>query len=181
MLIIRRIVARTKFSIVTLFNKNFIPTCRDFILLDKVSQLRWIENQNEDYEQVLYEPEAYIGLSYPVEMIDFEEYRRYPIDYDVTGWLADLSEEREAEINAGAQLFPDEAAAVMQGVAEADTDTWVGHHGFEIQLSDGTLFAHFEGHSMGQGGVQFELCQVFQSRLALIEYIEDQPLSMLEV
>jgi len=181
MLIIRQIVARAKFFFATRLIKDFVPTCHDFKLLNKDTQLRWIENQHEDYEQLLYEPEAYIGLSYPVEMIDLEEYRRYPIDYDVAGWLADLTKEREAEINAGAQLSPDEAAAVMQGVAEADVDTWVGHHGFEIMLSDGTLFVHFEGHSMGQGGMQFDYCEVLPSKDALIEYIENQPISMLEV
>lgn len=181
MLIFRQIFARAKFAIATILNKNFVPSCRDFVLLDKAKQLRWIKNQHEDYEQLLFEPEAYIGLSYPVEMIDFEEYRRYLVDYDITGRLADLTAEREAEINAGAQLLPEEAEAVMYSVAEADTDTWLGHHGFEITLSDGTLFAHFEGHSMGQGGVQFDYCEVLQSKDALVEYIENQPLSMLEV
>ena len=181
MLIIRQIVARAKFFFATRLVKDFVPTCHDFKLLNKDTQLRWIENQHEDYEQLLYEPDAYIGLSYPVEMIDLEEYRRYPIDYDVAGWLADLTKEREAEINAGAQLSPDEAAAVMQGVAEADVDAWVGHHGFEIKLSDGVLFAHFEGYSMGQGGVQFEFCEILQSKDALIKYIANQPISMLEV
>ena len=181
MLIIRQIVARTKFFFASLFIKEFVPTCRDFVLLDKAMQLRWIGSQYEDYEQLLYEPEAYIGLSYPIEMIDFEEYRLYPVDYDITGQIADLTAIRETEINAGAKLLPDEAEAVMYSVAEADTDTWVGHHGFEIKLSDGTLFVHFEGHSMGQGGVQFDYCEVLQSKDALVEYIEDQPISMLEV
>ena len=181
MLLIHQIVARAKFIIATMLSKDFVPTCRDFVLLKKETQFRWIENKYVDYEQLLYEPEAYIGLSYPVEMIDFEEYRRYPLDYDITGRLADLTDEREAEINAGAQLLPDEAEAVMYSVAEANVDTWVGHHGFKITLSDGTLFAHFEGHSMGQGGVQFDYCEVLQSKDALIEYIENQPISMLEV
>jgi len=87
----------------------------------------------------------------------------------------------EAAIEAGAELFPEEAEALVQRIAEADTDTWVGHHGFEIDLADGTLFAHFEGHSLGQGGMQFEYCNTFKSKEALIEYIENQPLSMLEV
>ena len=181
MLLIHQIVARAKFIIATMLSKDFVPTCRDFVLLKKETQFRWIENKYVEYEQLLYEPEAYIGLSYPVEMIDFEEYRRYPLDYDITGRLADLTAEREAEINAGAQLLPDEAEAVMYSVAEADVDTWVGHHGFEITFSDGTLFAHFEGHSMGQGGVQFDYCEVLPNKAALIEYIEDQPISMLEV
>jgi hypothetical protein len=181
MLIVRQIIARAKFVIATILNKEFIPTCYDFLLLNKATQLRWIENQYVDYEQSLYEPEAYIGLSYPVEMIDLEEYRRYPLDYGITGRLTDLTVERKAEINAGAHLLPDEAEAVMLSVAEADTDTWVGHHGFEIRLSDGTLFVHFEGHSMGQGGVQFNYCEVMQSKDALIKYIENQPISMLEV
>jgi hypothetical protein len=34
---------------------------------------------------------------------------------------------------------------------------------------------------MGQGGVQFDYCEVLQSKDALVEYIEDQPISMLEV
>jgi hypothetical protein len=113
MLIIRQIVARTKFFFASLFIKKFVPTCRDFVLLDKAMQLRWIGSQYEDYEQLLYEPEAYIGLSYPIEMIDFEEYRLYPVDYDITGRIADLTAIRETEINAGAKLLPDEAEAVM--------------------------------------------------------------------
>ena len=181
MLIIYKIFVRAKFTVAKIFNNDFVPSCSDFVLLDKTTQLRWIENQYEGYEHVLYEPEAYIGLSYPVEMIDLAEYRRYPLDYDITGRLADLTAEREAEINAGAHLLPDEAKAVMLSIAEANVDSWVGHHGFEITLSDGTLFAHFEGHSMGQGGVQFDYCAILQSKDALIEYIEDQPISMLEV
>ena len=60
----------------------------------------------------------------------------------------------------------------MYSVAEADVDTWVGHHGLEITLSDGTLFAHFEGHSMGQGGVKFDYCEVLQSTGVPIAYID---------
>lgn len=65
----------------------------------------------------------------------------------------------------------------MYSVAEADVDTWVGHHGLEITLSDGTLFAHFEGHSMGQGGVKFDYCEVLQSTGVPIAYIDCLQLS----
>ena len=185
MLFIRLLVARAKFFFATKLFKDFIPTCRDFILLEPSTQRGWIERHYPDHEDRLHEPECYFGLSYPTELIDLEEYRRYPEDYNVVGSLInaglEITEEREAAIEAGAKLSAEEADALLERVAEADTDTWVGHHCFEITLSDGMLFAHFEGHSVGQGGMQFEYCNTFKSKDALIAYIENQPLSMLEV
>ena len=185
MLFIRLLVARAKFFFAIKLFKDFIPTCSDFILLRLSTQLSWIERNHPDHEDRLHEAECYFGLSYPTELIDLEEYRRYPEDYNVVGSLInaglEITEEREAAIEAGAKLSPEEAEALIERIAEADSDTWVGHHGFEITLSDGMLFAHFEGHSMGQGGMQFEFCNTFESKDALIEYIENQPLSMLEV
>ena len=185
MLFIRRLVARVKFFFATQIFKDYIPKRSDFILLKPSTQLSWIERHHPDYEDRLHKAECYFGLSYPTELIDLEEYRRYPEDYNVVGSLIDagleITEEREAAIEAGAKLSPEEAEALIERVAEADTDTWVGHHGFEITLSEGMLFAHFEGHSMGQGGMQFEYCEVLQSKDALVEYIEDQPISMLEI
>ena len=185
MLVFRKIFARIKFVFATKLHKKFTPTCNDFVLLNKTTQLRWISRRLEDYEQLLYKPEAYLGLSYPVGLIDLEEYRLYSEDYNVVGLLIeaglDITPARKDEINSGAHLYSEEAKLLIQSLAGEDTDSWVGHHGFEIKLSDGTLFTHFEGHSMGQGGVQFELCQVLQSKRELIEYIESQPLSMLEM
>ena len=185
MLFVKQIIARTKFFLATKIFADFTPKCRDFVLLKTATQLSFIQKRHKGYEEQLYEPEFYFGLSYPVELIDLEEYRRYPEDYGVVASLTnagfEITEEREAAIEAGAELFPEEAEALVQRVAEADTDTWVGHHGFEIDLADGTLFAHFEGHSLGQGGMQFEYTNTFKSKEALIEYIENQPLSMLEV
>ena len=185
MLFIRPLVARAKFFFATKLSKDFIPTCSDFMLLKHSTQLSWIERHYPDQEDRLYEPECYHGLSYPTELIDLKEYRRYPEDYNVVGSLInaglEITEEREAAIEAGAKLSAEEADALIERIAEADSDTWVGHHGFEITLSDGMLFAHFEGHSMGQGGIQFEYCNTFESKEAIIEYIENRPLSMLEV
>ena len=185
MLFVKQIIARTKFFLATKIFADFTPNCRDFVLLKMATQLSFIRKRHKGYEELLHEPECYFGLSYPVELIDLEEYRRYPEDYGVVASLTnaglEITEEREAAIEAGAELFPEEAEALIQRVAEADTDTWVGHHGFEIDLADGTLFAHFEGHSLGQGGMHFEYCDTFKSKEALIEYIENQPLSMLEV
>ena len=185
MLFVRQIIARTKFFLATKVFADFTPNCRDFTLLKKSTQLSWIERYYAEDSERLYEPEYYFGLSYPVELIDLEEYRRYPEDYGVVASLTnaglEITEEREAAIEAGAELFPEEAEALIQRLAEADTDTWIGHHGFEIALSDGTLFAHFEGYSMGQVGVQFEYFNTFDSKEGLIAYIENKPLSMLEV
>jgi len=112
MLIIRQIVARTKFFLATKIFADFTPNCRDFVLLNTATQLCFIQKRNEGYEELLCEPECYFGLSYPVELIDLEEYRRYPEDYGVVASLTnaglEITEEREAAIEAGAELFPEE-------------------------------------------------------------------------
>ena len=70
---------------------------------------------------------------------------------------------------------------LISAVAENDVHGWLGHHGFEIELTDGNCFAYFLGYDGGQGGPSFEYHSLFGSRSELLDYVEAQPMAYLEV
>ena len=177
-------LTRMKFYIVLKLNLNITPTREEFVRLNQMVQLAWITRNYKDHEDIFYKPEGYFGLSYPEGLICLDEYQSYAEDYDVVGKLAnaglDITESREEEINAGHPLIPDEADALIATIAEDDVDSWITHHGFEVMLKNGTLFAHFEGHSMGQGGIDYLYVGTFKDKAALKEYISRQLLASFE-
>ena len=124
-------------------------------------------------------------MSYPEGVIHLEDYQKYPDDYGVVFKLQDagleIDEKREEEINNGEPLTKEEEDALIASVAEDDVDSWIGHHGFEIALKDGSLFTHFTGHSMGQGGVDFRYEGAFNNKAALIDHIGEQFLASFQV
>ena len=174
----KAILTRIKFYFVFKLNLNITPNRLEFQLLDKLVQLDWITRHHQDYEDIFYTQEGYLGVSYPQGIIDLEEYRSYPEEYDVAQMLAnagiEITESREEEINSGCSLTQDECEALTASIAENDVDSWIGHHGFEIVLRDGCLFTHFTGHSLGQGGIEFRYHSLFEHREALLDYIGEQ-------
>jgi hypothetical protein len=55
-------------------------TRQEFLRLTEDEQLGWIEDNIEDYEDLLYGG-GYLGCAYPVEQIDVAEYEEYRDDY----------------------------------------------------------------------------------------------------
>ena len=151
---------------------------QDFLKLNSDQQLAWIDQNIEEYEVLLYN-DGYLGCSYPTEQIDLEEYENYPMDYDVSGMiknqLASITASRMEEIDEGAKLTDHEREALACAIAEEDTEGWLGHHGFQIDLYDGSVFTYFVGHSMGQGGASFNFIGIYSSKEDLIEVIQEEP------
>ena len=79
------------------------------------------------------------------------------------------------EIDEGAKLNDHEREALACAIAEEDTEGWLGHHGFQIDLDDGSVFTYFVGHSMGQGGASFNFIGIYSSKEDLIEVIQEEP------
>ena len=151
---------------------------QDFLKLNSDQQLAWIDQNIEEYEVLLYN-DGYLGCSYPTEQIDLEEYENYPMDYDVSGMIKNqldsITASRMEEIDEGAKLNDHEREALACAIAEEDTEGWLGHHGFQIDLYDGSVFTYFVGHSMGQGGASFNFIGIYSSKEDLIEVIQEEP------
>ena len=153
-------------------------TRQEFMDLSSDQQLDWIEKNIEEYEVLLYS-DGYLGCSYPSEEINLADYENYPLDYDTSGMiktqLADITQSRMEEIDEGAKLADHEREALACAIAEEDTEGWLGHHGFQIDLDDGSVFTYFVGHSMGQGGASFNFIGIYSSKEDLIEVIQEEP------
>ena len=156
---------------------------RDFLSWDEGDQEDCISEHIPDYEERLY-GDGYIGCSYPVERIDFEEYREYAEDYDVVSTIASqcdgLSERRTEEINAGHALSDLERECLADAIAEDDPDGWITHHGFELRLKGGKVFTYYTGKSLGQGGSTFTYQGAFKNRVELVESIAGEYALVLE-
>ena len=151
---------------------------QEFLQLNSDQQLDWIDQNIEEYEVLLYN-DGYLGCSYPTEQIDLEEYEKYPLDYDTSGMiknqLASITASRIDEIDEGTKLTDHEREALAISIAEEDTEGWLGHHGFQIDLDDGSVFTYFVGHSMGQGGASFNFIGIYSSKEDLVEVIQEEP------
>ena len=150
----------------------------EFLDLSKKQQLDWIEQNIEEYAVLLYS-DGYIGCSYPSEQSDLEEYENYPLDYDVSGMIKDqldsITPKRIDEIDEGAKLTHHEREALARAIAEQDMDGWLGHHGFQIDLDDGSVFTYFVSSSMGPGGASFEFMGIYASREDMSAAVQDEP------
>ena len=153
-------------------------TRQEFMDLGSDQQLDWIEKNIEEYEVLLYS-DGYLGCSYPTEEINLEDYENYPLDYDTSGMiktqLADITQSRMEEIDEGAKLTDHEREALARAIAEQDMDGWLGHHGFQLDLDDGSVFTYFVSNSMGQGGASFNFIGIYSSKEDLIEVIQEEP------
>ena len=151
---------------------------QEFLQLNSDQQLGWIDQNIEEYEVLLYN-DGYLGCSYPTEQINLADYENYPLDYDTSGMiknqLASITASRIDEIDEGTKLTDQEREALAISIAEEDTEGWLGHHGFQIDLDDGSVFTYFVGHSMGQGGASFNFIGIYTSKEDVIEVIQDEP------
>ena len=156
----------------------------EFLLKSNELQLQWTEENVPDWGVLLY-GEGYLGCSYPIENIDLDEYLSNRDDYGVSEMLlsqdSNISEERIEEIDSGADLTTHEIEMLQRSIAEDDFDGWIGHHCFELELSDGKVCMYFEGHDIGQGGFDFKYVGTFESRELLLKHVETKPFFALEV
>ena len=88
-------------------DKSNLPTVEEFGSFSSEEQLKWIEQNIEDYEQLLF-GDGYLGCSYPVESIDLNEYLENRDEYGVSGFIAfnltNISTVRQSEIDKGTKL-----------------------------------------------------------------------------
>lgn len=163
--------------------KGYKPNLEQFQSLPLSDQFYWLSKKYPDYADLCY-GEGYLGMSYPVNDALVQEHEDQPEEYGVVDILRDrvptLSDERARAILAGSKLSQEELDVVIEAIAENDTDGWWGHHGFEIELADQTVFAHLIGRSLGQGGVDFEYYGTFTDAHSLKDWIERQPLRQLD-
>ena len=156
----------------------------EFLSKPNELQLQWIEENVPDWGVLLY-GEGYLGCSYPIENIDLDEYLANRYDYGVTEMLSsqdsEISQERLVEIDNGADLTTHEIEMFQRSIAEDDFGGWIGHHCFELELSDGKVCVYFEGHDIGQGGFDFKYVGTFESRELLLKHVETKPFFALEI
>jgi len=156
----------------------------EFLLKPNELQLQWIEENVPDWGVLLY-GEGYLGCSYPTENINLNEYLSNRDDYGVTEMLlsqdSNIAEERIEEIDSGADLTTHEIEMLQRSIAEDDFDGWIGHHCFELELSDGKVCMYFEGHDIGQGGFDFKYVGTFESRELILKHVETKPFFALEI
>lgn len=174
---------RLYFCCMSALFRRYKPNLKQFQSLPISDQFHWLSKRYPDYAALCY-GEGYLGMSYPVNDALVQEYEDQPEEYGVVDILRDrvpkLSDERARDIHAGSKLSKEELGIVIEAIAEDDPDGWRGHHGFEIELEDRTAVAHFIGHSLGQGGVDFEYCGSFNDVQSLKDWIERQPLGQLD-
>ena len=60
-------------------------------------------------------------------------------------------------------------------IAEEDMDGWLGHHGFQIDLDDGSVFTYFISSSMGQAGANFEFMGLYTSKEEMLKTVQELP------
>ena len=155
---------------------------REFISLSNEAQFAWIEKNIPDYEIKLY-GDGYLGSYYP-RTLDWDEYFKNREDYGVSGLIAsqakEISHDRIKEIDEGALLTEKEKDHLLNAVAENDHDSWITHNGFGVNLSNGSVYVLFEGHSLGPGGFDFKFFGTFETYEKLLSHMTSQPMSYLE-
>lgn len=174
---------RLYFCCMSAMFRRYKPSLKQFQSLPISVQFHWISKRYPDYADLCY-GEGYLGMSYPINDALVQDYEDQPEEYGVVdilrGRVPALSDERARNILAGSKLSQEELDIVIEAIAENDADGWWGHHGFEIELADQTVFAHFIGRSLGQGGVDFEYYGTFNDGQSLKNWIERQPLGQLD-
>ena len=60
-------------------------------------------------------------------------------------------------------------------IAEQDMDGWLGHHGIQIDLDDGSVFTYFVSSSMGQAGANFEFMGIYTSKEDMLKTVQELP------
>jgi len=159
------------------------PSKAAFLKLTHDEQEAWIEANIPDDEVDLY-GDNYLGCSYDLDEDTLEEYIECREDYGVSGiissQLPNLTEERLAEIDDGADLTSEEVEALKSGIAEDDYHGWQIHSGQYIKVRFGAVYALYVGEDVGQGGANFELEAVFRSKSKAMLALNYKPMIALE-
>ena len=155
---------------------NYIPSVDEFCAVSHSRQDNWITKNYPDF-YVRCHDEGFLACSFPLENIDFEEYRKYAEEYNVSeiisSYFEDVSDDRLTEINDGSELTQIERKSLAISISENDPDGWIGHHGFEISLKKEKMFAYFLGLGGGQAGPEFYYQRVFKTKNDLLEYLSE--------
>ena len=163
-------------------HKKFAFRMKQLLNLSYDEQFSWIKTHVPDYEERCY-GDGYLGSFYPSEP-DLSDFLDDPEDYGVSGLIAsqnsEISTERLSEIDAGAELTETEKENLIAAIAEADVDGWITHNAFEITLLDGSIYAYFNGYSLGPGGFDFKFFSFFKTYEELLRHITSLPLSYVE-
>ena len=162
--------------------KKFAFRINELLNLSYDERLSWIETHIPDFDEHCY-GEGYLGAFYPSET-DISDFLNDPEDYGVSGLIAsqnsEISDVRLSEINAGAELTETEKENLIAAIAEADVDGWITHNAFEITLLDGSIYAYFNGYSLGPGGFDFKFFSFFKTYEELLRHITSLPMSYVE-
>lgn len=135
-------------------------------------QRQWTMEKFPRFGEMAYTDDEWgdtcIGIFYPKSLTDLSEYEDCPEEKD-TIWilrqrLNELSEFRENQNLDGSRLTEKEAHAIRQNEAEEDTEGWIGLHGWEAQVADGTIFVAALGYSEGQGGIRLGDAWILRTR-----------------
>ena len=159
------------------------PSKSDFLSWSVIKQEVWIEEHYPNFAENLY-GSNYLGSSYQLPQSKLDEYLDAPEDYGVSAMIAaqleNISEERQEQIDAGVSLTDTETTALQKAIAEYDYDGWDIHSGQFIKLRFGAVYALYVGQDIGQGGVDFELEEMFKTKRAALNYLAQKEMIALE-
>ena len=69
----------------------------------------------------------------------------------------------------------------LLSLSEDEKFSWIEtHNGFEITLLDGSIYAYFNGYSLGPGGFDFKFFSFFKTYEELLKHITSLPMSYIE-
>ena len=160
------------------------PSKSEFLKLETFEQEAWLEAAEPDYGERLY-GEGYLGSSYQLDPSTLDERLQYREDYGVGGMIASqmsgIGDERQDEIDDGAELRAIEIDALKVAIAEHDESGWDIHSGCYIKVRFGAVFALYVGEDLGQGGASFELERVFATKRQAMAYLSSKPMINLEM
>ena len=159
------------------------PSKSDFLSWSVIKQEEWIEEHYPNFVENLY-GSNYLGSSYQLPQSKLDEYLDAPEDYGISAMIAaqleDISEERQEQIDAGVSLTDTETTALQKAIAEYDYDGWDIHSGQFIKVRFGAVYGLYVGQDIGQGGVDFELEEMFKTKRAALNYLAQKEMIALE-
>ena len=143
------------------------------------AQLKWLMEcvPETSFDQLL--DRAYnepLGCYVNLNQYNFDDHLSYPEDYDLGYILQErlgLNDERAESINNGSSLTDDEKLSLTEYVIDQQLydDDGISVAGFELSVQGyPSLFVTFTGVSIGQGGIEYEFAQIFESKDIALEY-----------
>lgn len=149
-------------------------TLEQLLRADRKTQLSWLVSRGELRGGLALEARAYdepLGSYFFIDNDRLADMLAYPESYDL-GWtlrdrIAGTSDARAIAINDGATLSEREIQAAKDIVREEQIENLDGFFcsGF-FEPWDGTttIFAAYQGPSLGQGGIHYEFERLFRTK-----------------